>query len=179
MTRPDATLRTLVARGITHVVGLPDSTSGPLFDMVTGHPAVRLVTVTREGEAFAIATGLWMGGAQPLVVVQNTGLLESGDSLRGTAQRMAAPIPILVTGRGYRKMRAAGVSPADEKTPELMTRPDVDSTALLTEPTLAAWGVPFSRCEDDSHPSSELLRTIDEARAQDRPVALVVARTLD
>lgn len=179
MTKPDATLRTLVARGVTHVVGLPDSISGPLFDMVSGHPAIRLVTVTREGEAFAVATGLWMGGAQPLVVIQNTGLLESGDSLRGTAQRMAAPIPILVTGRGYAKMHSAGVTPDDARSVELLTRPDVDTTALLTEPTLAAWGVPFSRCEGGGDPSAELLRTIDDARTQERPVALVMARKLD
>src|SRR5512134_4019392 len=109
MTKPTETLRALVAGGVTHVVGLPDSISGPLFDLVERHPSVRLVTVTREGEAFAIATGLWIGGASPLVLIQNTGLLESGDALRGTALRMGAPIPIVVTGRGYTKMRAAGV----------------------------------------------------------------------
>lgn len=178
MSGPEGTLRTLVATGISHVVGLPDSVSGPLFDLVTGHPAIRLVTVTREGEAFAIAAGLWMGGARPLVVIQNTGLLESGDSLRGTAQRMAAPIPILVTGRGYAKMRAAGVTPQDPRTVELLSRPDVDSTALLTEPTLEAWGVPFTRCEGEADPAMELRRTIEAARDQERPVALVVARKL-
>ena len=176
---PEETLRSLVAGGITHVVGLPDSISGPLFDAVNRHPAIRLVTVTREGEAFAIACGLWIGGAKPLVVIQNTGLLESGDSLRGTAHRMAAPIPILVTGRGYAKMRAARVSPDDPKTPELMTRPDVDSTALLTEPTLSAWGVPYSLCTGDEDPASALLATIRRARELERPVALVVARKLD
>ena len=178
MSAPE-TLRTLVSRGITHVVGLPDSTSGPLFDMVDRHPAIRLVTVTREGEAFAIATGLWIGGAYPLVVIQNTGLLESGDSLRGTAQRMAAPIPILVTGRGYQKMHRAGITPDAQRTVELMTRPDVDTTALLTEPTLEAWGIPFRRCEGEDDPAAALLATIDEARAHERPVVLVVARKLN
>jgi len=175
---PTATLRTLVASGITHVVGLPDSISGPLFDAVSKHPAMRLVTVAREGEAFAIACGLWIGGAHPLVVIQNTGFLESGDSLRGTAQRMAAPIPVLITGRGYGKMHAAGVAPASEKTPTLMTSTDVDTTALLTEPTLAAWGISFARCEGDDDPAEALLETIEEARDQERPVALVVARKL-
>lgn len=178
MSAPE-TLRTLVSRGVTHLVGLPDSTSGPLFDVVSRHPAIRLVTVTREGEAFAIATGLWMGGASPLVVIQNTGLLESGDSLRGTAQRMAAPIPILVTGRGYLKMHRAGITPDEPRTPELLTRSDVDSTALLTEPTLEAWGVPFRRCEGDDDPAEALRDTIDDARAHERPVALVVARKLN
>ena len=177
MSTPE-TLRTLVSRGITHLVGLPDGTSGPLFDAVSRHPAIRLVTVTREGEAFAIATGLWIGGAHPLVVIQNTGLLESGDSLRGTAQRMAAPVPILVTGRGYLKMRAAGITPEEPRTVELMTRPDVDTTALLTEPTLEAWGVPFRRCEGEDDPAAALLDTIDEARTHERPTAVVVARKL-
>jgi sulfopyruvate decarboxylase TPP-binding subunit len=175
---PTETLRTLVATGITHVVGLPDSISGPLFDAVTRHPAIRLVTVTREGEAFAIACGLWIGGAQPLVVIQNTGLLESGDSLRGTAQRMAAPVPVLITGRGYRKMHEAGITPDDQLTVEWLRRADVDSVAVLTEPTLEAWGVPFRRCEGEDDPAAALLATIEDARAEERPVALVVARKL-
>jgi len=177
MSAPE-TLRALTARGITHVVGLPDSISGPLFGAVSRHPAIRLVTVTREGEAFAIATGLWIGGASPLVVVQNTGFLESGDSLRGTAQRIAAPIPILITGRGYQKMHRAGIPPDELRTVETMTRPDVDTTALLTEPTLEAWGIPFVRCENDDDPADALLATIDEARAEGRPAAVVVARKL-
>ncbi len=179
MSKPEETLRTLVSREITHVVGLPDSISGPLFDLVRPHPAIRLVTVTREGEAFAVAAGLWIGGARPLVVIQNTGLLEAGDSLRGTAQRMAAPVPVLVTGRGYGTLRAAGLSPSDPRSAELLKRPDVDSVALLTEPTLTAWGVPFRRCEVEADPAAALLETIDDARSREQPVALVATGPLN
>ena len=136
--------------GVTHVVGIPDNMSGPLFDEVALHAAIQLVTVTREGEAFAVAAGLWLGGASPIVVIQNTGLLESGDAIRGTAQRMGAPVPVIVTGRGYEKMERLGVNQDHALTRELLTRPDVDSTALLTEPTFNAWGIPFWRCSADS-----------------------------
>jgi sulfopyruvate decarboxylase TPP-binding subunit len=173
------TLRTLAAARITHVVGLPDNTSAPLFDALQSHPSVRLVTVTREGEAFAIASGLWLGGARPLVVIQNTGLLESGDSIRGTAVRMAAPIPILITGRGCGKMADAGLTPAEPRTSELMTRVDIDSTALLTEPTLDAWGVPFERCQGEQNPAAALARAIESARSEQRPTAVIVARALN
>lgn len=175
MARP--TVDALHRAGVTHVVGIPDNTSGPLFDEVLGHPTIRLVTVTREGEAFALASGLWLGGASPLVVIQNTGLLESGDAIRGTAQRMGAPIPVVVTGRGYARMERAGVSGADELTRELMVRPDVDSSALLTEPTLRAWGIPYSRCGAESDPFVDITRTIEDARAQRRPVVLILTRT--
>ena len=174
----DGTLRALTANGITHVVGLPDSISAPLFDSVERHPAIRLVTVTREGEAFAVATGLWIGGASPLVVVQNTGLLESGDALRGTVLRTGAPIPILVTGRGYTRMRAAGVDPAQPPTPELFTRVDVDSAAVLTERTLDAWGLAYRTCESDDDPTEALLDALEGARELAQPVVLVMAREL-
>jgi len=175
----NGTLRTLAAARITHVVGIPDNTSAPLFDTLQAHPSIQLVTVTREGEAFAIASGLWLGGARPLVVIQNTGLLESGDSIRGTAVRMAAPIPMLITGRGYAKMAGAGLTPDEPRTSELLTRADVDSTALLTEPTLDAWGIPFERCEGDHDPAAALARTIESARAEGRPRAVIMARALN
>jgi sulfopyruvate decarboxylase TPP-binding subunit len=171
-------LRALTAGGITHVVGLPDSISAPLLDAVARHPAIRLVTVTREGEAFAIATGLWIGGASPLVVVQNTGLLESGDAIRGTVLRIGAPIPILVTGRGYERMRAAGVDPAAEPSSELLASVAVDSAALLTERTLDAWGIAYRTCEGEDDPVEAIIDALDGARELDRPVALVVARSL-
>ena len=160
------------------MVGLPDNTSAPLFDAVAAHPSIRLVMVTREGEAFAIASGLWLGGARPLVLIQNTGLLESGDGLRGTAMRMRAPVPIVVTGRGYAKMARAGIERRTPRTPELLARADVDSTALLTEPTLEAWGVPFERCDAGCDPAAALGRLIEQARTDGCPRALVLAREL-
>jgi sulfopyruvate decarboxylase subunit alpha len=138
------------------------------------------VTVTREGEAFALASGLWIGGAAPLVVVQNTGLLEAGDSLRGTAVRMGAPLPIVVTARGYAKMGAAGFDlavtvGAPRLDRETLVRPDVDSVALLTEPTLSAWGIPFHRCTRSSAFADDLAAVVASARDERRPHALVLA----
>jgi len=178
---PSKTLEALRSAGITHVVGIPDNTSGPLFDVlasVEGAPP-RLVMVTREGEAFAIASGLWMGGASPLVVVQNTGFLESGDSIRGTALRMGAPIPVVITGRGYAKMEREGLQPDAPRTTELLTRPDVDSVALFTEPTLDAWGIPYAAAGPEEDRVDGISSTIERAQRAGRTVALVLTRALD
>lgn len=176
MTKHTETVHALVSAEITHVLGIPDNTSAPLFAAVLRHPTIRLVTVTREGEAIAIAVGLWLGGASPLVVIQNTGLLESGDALRGTALRMGAPIPLVVTGRGYDTMGRAGVTPDDLKSVALLTRADVDSAALLTEPTLEAWAIPHRRCEAEDDPVAAIEVTIAEAYELGRPAAVVMAR---
>jgi sulfopyruvate decarboxylase TPP-binding subunit len=173
-----AVLRALEAGGVTHVIGIPDNTSGALFHALLGHPALRLVGVTREGEAFAMASGLWLGGASPLVLVQNTGFLESGDALRGTAIRMGVPLPFIVTGRGYAKMDAAGLGPGTPRTPELLTRAELDSVAFMTEPTLQAWGVPYRVCRPGEDPAAAIALLLEETRAGEHPRALLISAEL-
>ncbi|HSG49604.1 MAG TPA: hypothetical protein VLA43_17415, partial [Longimicrobiales bacterium] len=156
----------------------PDNTSGSLFDALQSHRSIRLVAVTREGEAFGVASGLWLGGASPLVVIQNTGFLESGDAIRGTAIRMGAPIPVVVTGRGYAKMEAAGMGPETPRTPELLTRADLDSVAFLTEPTLDAWAIPYRMCRPGDDVAEAFAGLVAETGAGDHPRALLVTAGL-
>ena len=136
---------------VTDVLGVPDNASKALLDLLATEPAIRLLTVTREGEAFAIASGLWVGGRTPVVLIQNTGLLEAGDALRGTAMRMRVPLVCLVTVRGHARMAARGLRPSAESVnAELLSQPDLDSVAVLTEPTLRAWGVPWEVVSTDA-----------------------------
>lgn len=178
MNRLSAVIAALEAAGVTHVLGIPDNSSGPLFDALQDHPAVRLLIVTREGEAFAMAAGLWLGGARPLVVVQNTGLLESGDALRGTAIRMGAPVPFVVTGRGFGRLPAAGVDRSTPRTRELLVRADVDSVALFTEPTLEAWAVPYTTCDEGADAARAIGELVATAERLERPCALLLTASL-
>lgn len=124
-----------------------------------------------------LAAGLWMGGAFPCVLIQNTGLLESGDGLRGTLTRMGAPVVLLVTCRGYGKARDAGLPPAAGiMDPGILVRNDLDSVAHMTEPTLQAWGIPFHYMTDPSN-SSPLRRAFSHAREDGRPVAVLLDTT--
>ena len=167
-------LDALRAHGVTDVVGLPDNASKALLDVLAAEPSIRSLTVTREGEAFAIASGLWVGGREPVVLIQNTGLLESGDALRGTAMRMRVPLVCLVTCRGYLRNAARGFGPAAAALDgDLLSRPDLDSVALLTEPTLRAWGVGWetvSRDEDVPRVGAAFRRT----RETEQPVAVLI-----
>jgi len=181
--RPRASdlLDCLLELGATHVVGLPDNASAPLWARLQDEGRIRAVAVTREGEAFAVAAGLWMGGAHPVVSVQNTGLLEAGDALRGTAMRMGMPLPLLLTMRGFAKLDAAGLDPvsppaADVWPRALLVRSDVDSVALLTEPTLQAWGIPWKRLADDD--LSPVRQAWDLSHREERPVAVLIIRGL-
>jgi sulfopyruvate decarboxylase subunit alpha len=164
----------LKARGVTHVVGLADNISGALVNLLAGDTSPRFIRVTREAEAFAVASGLWIGGKTAVVVAQNSGLLESGDGLRGTAQRMRIPLVCLITYRGYQGWRRRTSEAGSSRvTLEDLCRPDVDSAAILTEQTLKAWHIPYAHVETDAD-RSKIGRAFSRAARESRPVVLLV-----
>lgn len=112
---------------ITHAVGVPDNATRVIFELLEETSEIQVVSVCREGEAWAIASGLWVGGKLPVVIIQNTGLLESGDGLRGTAIEMGVPLLALMDYRGY----------------HTLSQPNPDSAASVFEPTLRAWQLPY------------------------------------
>lgn len=108
--------------GISHVLTVPDSTIGRWESGIEG-AGIKLVRVCREGEAWAIAGGLYLGGASPLVMIQCTGLFESGDALRNVIHEWNLPIYSMV---GYRSYLNQDTLPGD-------------TSLVFTEPILAAW----------------------------------------
>lgn len=159
---------------ITHVVGLPDNSTAALFHELADDPDIYLINVTREGEAFATAAGLWIGGQIPLVLIQNTGFLEAGDALRGTLTRMRIPVVMLVSYRGYKSL--PNPTPAS-LTPDDLSRRDVDSVAALLEPTLRAWNIPYELVGDNSE-LGKIRAAYDRAQAEMRPTAIVITDTI-
>jgi sulfopyruvate decarboxylase TPP-binding subunit len=113
----------LAELGITHVVWVPDTAIGPWEAALVASPSVRLVRVCREGEAWPLAAGLHLGGKSPLVVMQTTGLFESGDALRNVLFDLKLPIYSLIGVRNWLN--------ADSK----------DTARAFTEPILRAWGL--------------------------------------
>jgi sulfopyruvate decarboxylase TPP-binding subunit len=163
----------LHARGVSHVVALPDNTSKALLEKLGGSAGIRVVRVTREGEAWAVAAGLWMGGATPVVLMQNTGFLESGDALRGTAMRMRIPLLCLLTYRGYATLSRRGNG--TEVDAATLGRTDIDSCAVVFEPTLRAWGLPYVFVHEDAD-VGRIGEAFQSAKKGEHPVAVLLTR---
>src|SRR5690242_7023877 len=87
---------TLIDLGITHVIWVPDSTTGPWEQSLDSSPALRLVRVCREGEAWPLAAGLQLGRKSPLIIMQSTGFFESGDAMRNICFDLKLPIFALI-----------------------------------------------------------------------------------
>ena len=106
---PERVIQEFKDNGVTHVVYLPDSETNWMYQLMEAEPSFDLVSVTREGESIAIAAGLIAGGKKPVVLIQNTGMFESGDSIRGIALHGAHPSgvgPHLLLGRARRRRRS-------------------------------------------------------------------------
>ena len=146
----------LKLNGVTHFVWLPDSETNFMYDRVAGDSTIDLVPVCREGESIAVAAGLWVGGKRPIVVIQNTGFLESGDSVRGLALDINFPVVMII---GYRGWTRHGV-----------TR---DSAARYIEPILHAWGINYYLLETDED-VERISTAFEEADLTQRPVACLM-----
>lgn len=151
----------LERHGVTHVVGLPDNGTRALFECLAAGGDFEVIGVTREGEAFALASGLYLGGITPVVVIQNTGLLETGDALRGTAYNMGVPLVMLV---GYRGIQT--LEPGAER---------VDTAAAFSEPTLKAWDIPYWVLRADAEVAGHMAGAFRTARQRSLPAAVLLA----
>jgi sulfopyruvate decarboxylase subunit alpha len=152
------TVSVLKELGYTDVVSIPDGESRHLYQALLQYEDIEVVLPTREGEGIAIAAGLWVGGRKPLVLLQNTGLMEAGDALRGCGIGPGIPLLLLVGWRGY-PGAVAGSLP-------------IDSAYPYTEPLLETWGLPHRRLMSDDD-----LGVIGEmdavASATSKPAAVV------
>src|SRR4249920_3531735 len=154
---PEIVLEEMKKNGVTHVVWLPDSETNWLYLLMKADPSLHLVAVSREGHAFATAAGLSVGGKTPIILIQNTGLMESGDSLRGWALGMNIPVVLMV---GYRGWTRHGVN--------------TDTAATYTERFLNAFGINYYLVEDGAD-AGRISIAFDEARKTKRPVAVLMA----
>lgn len=114
---------TLEQAGATHVVWLPDSTLGPWEPDLESSSQLSLIRVCREGEAWPLAAGLLVAGQSPIVMLQTTGLFESGDALRNVLFDLRLPVFAVVGARNW------------------LVADSGDSAKRFTEAIVQAWGL--------------------------------------
>jgi sulfopyruvate decarboxylase TPP-binding subunit len=153
---PQTVLNEMKSNGVSHVVWLPDSETNWLYLLMKAEPSITLVAVAREGLAFSTAAGLHVGGKTPIILIQNTGMMESGDSMRGWALGLNIPVVMMVGLRGWTRH---GVTK--------------DTAAVYSERFLNAFGINYYLVENDAD-APRISVALEEARKTNRPVAVLV-----
>jgi sulfopyruvate decarboxylase subunit alpha len=151
------------ASHIEFVVSVPDiTTSEGLLRPLSQGAAPRLIRVCKEDEGIGICAGLSYTGRRSLLLIQQTGLLDSINAVRGVAVEYALPICMMV-----------GLL---EKEPGIRPRQSRRYGVRIVEPILDAMGIAYHEIEEAAD-VAKIKPAIEDAYAQSRPVVLLIGRT--
>jgi sulfopyruvate decarboxylase TPP-binding subunit len=145
--------------GVTHVVWIPDSDIGRWEPALSTDAQLQLLRVCREGEAIALAAGLYLGGKRPLVLMQCTGFFEAGDTLRNIIHDLHLPLFFVIGVRSYHAHKSGA---------------STDSCPVFTEPILSAWQLPYVLL-DERHSPADLASVYRQAQAKEHAFAVLLA----
>jgi len=83
-----------LAKSFDSCLTVPDSTFKQLYRRI------RTLTFSTEQEALGVAAGLWLGGKNSLLVIQNTGLARISGDLLSLNRSYGIPVFLLIGHRG-------------------------------------------------------------------------------
>ena len=146
--------------GITHVVWIPDSLLGTWEPGLLQSKSLRLIRACREGEAIAIAGGLLLGGAKPIVIIQCTGLFEAGDALRNIIYDLKLPLLMIV---GVRSLLAYEKGQSNDTCP------------AFTESIVKAWKLPSVLVDPIKAEVQDMLRPLRDWQQSNQAGMILIA----
>lgn len=151
--------RALLDCGVTHVLWIPDSELGTWDGALSAAKGLELIRVCREGEALAVAAGLYLGGKRPVVVIQCTGLFEAGDALRNVVHDLKLPLFMVIGLRGWFAHRQGATG---------------DTCPVFAEPILQTWHIPCVLL-DRQGSAEQLAAAYRDSQSQRRAGAVLIA----
>ncbi|MBV9970735.1 MAG: decarboxylase [Xanthobacteraceae bacterium] len=155
-------IRAIVASRIEFVVSVPDiTTSEGLLCPLSQMNDPRLVRVCKEDEGIAICAGLSYCNRRALLLIQQTGMFDSINAIRGVAVEYSLPICMMV-----------GLL---EKEPGVLPRQSKRYAVRIVEPVLDALGITYHEIEGEAD-VDKIVPAIETAYAKMQPVVLLIGR---
>ena len=157
-----AIIREIKASRIEFVVSVPDiTTSEGLLRPLARERMPRLIRVCKEDEGIGICAGLSYCDKRALLLIQQTGMLDSINAIRGVAVEYALPICMMV-----------GLL---EKEPGVPPRQSKRYGVRIVEPILEAMGIAYHEIEAEAD-VAKIRPAIEDAYVNSRPVVLLIGR---
>jgi sulfopyruvate decarboxylase subunit alpha len=157
MSHSEAFVAELKSQGYDFFTTVPCSLLKGVVRILEDEPADRYISAVREDAACGFACGAWMGGRQPVMLCQNSGLSVSINAIASLMRMNKIPMLIVASWRGYQGKDA----PEHLITGEIM----LDQLKLI--------GVPFEVLEPGEM-GAQLERLTKTMMKTREPVALVV-----
>ena len=153
------------AAGVGHIAALPDIvTSAGIPWPLSEDPDIRLIRLCKEDEGVSICAGLSFCDKRAVLLMQQTGLMDSLNSVRATAVDYGLPICMVVGLLGKEPDRRAA---------------DSESFGVrIVEPVLDAMGI--DRLSIETAADVALLApAIERAYAESRPLVALIGQRIE
>jgi sulfopyruvate decarboxylase subunit beta len=90
----------LIANGVRFVTTVPCKQLAGVIDEIDRRPEIMQVPSNTEDEAMGLCAGAFMGGRRPAIIMQNTALGVTSNTLATLIQFYRMPLPMLISYRG-------------------------------------------------------------------------------
>lgn len=155
----------LARHGFDFATGVPCSILAGILDVLSGSDAIGYVPATREDEALGIATGAYLAGRRPVVLMQNSGLGSAINPLTSLDLLYRIPMLLVISWRGHDGADAGGGTDAPEH--RLMGR--------LTAPLLELVGVPVQEISE-ADPEAAIAAAVGSLERETAPAVVILRR---
>jgi sulfopyruvate decarboxylase subunit alpha len=158
----ESIIREIKASGIEFVISVPDiMTSEGLLRPLAKQPHPRLIRICKEDEGVGICAGLAHTGKRALLLIQQTGMLDSINAIRGVAVEYSLPVCMMV-----------GLL---EKEPGVPPRQSQKFGVRIVEPILDAMGIAYHEIEHEAD-IAKIRPAIDAAYAGSKPTVILIGQ---
>ena len=158
----ESIIQQIKASGVEFVISVPDiTTSEGLLRPLAKLQSPRLIRICKEDEGVGICAGLAHTGKRALLLIQQTGMLDSINAIRGVAVDYSLPVCMMV-----------GLL---EKEPGVPPRQSKRYGVRIVEPILDAMGIKYHEIEQQDD-VVKIRPAIDEAYAQSKPVVVLIGQ---
>ena len=158
----ESIIREIKASGIEFVISVPDiTTSEGLLRPLAKETQPRLIRICKEDEGVGICAGLAHTGKRALLLIQQTGMLDSINAIRGAAVEYSLPVCMMV---GLLE-KEVGVPP----------RQSQRYGVRIVEPILDAMGIGYHEIEQQAD-VTKIKPAIDAAYASSKPTVILIGQ---
>jgi sulfopyruvate decarboxylase TPP-binding subunit len=158
----ESIIQQIKASGVEFVISVPDiTTSEGLLRPLAKLQSPRLIRICKEDEGVGICAGLAHTGKRALLLIQQTGMLDSINAIRGVAVEYSLPICMMV---GLLE-KEVGVPPRQSKR----------YGVRIVEPILDAMGIDYHEIEQQDD-VAKIRPAIDAAYAQSKPTVVLIGQ---
>lgn len=151
----------LKACGIDFATGVPCTVQKRILEFFLADAGMWYVQAAREEEAIGIATGAYLAGKTPIVLMQNSGLAGCINAIASLCIPYRIPLLLLVAWRGY---------PEDENEP-----PYHHVMGRCTVPVMEELGIPVHILQREN-PTLALSLSMEELARRTIPAVMLLRR---